>query len=140
MALNEFGERRGDPQRGPGFDSKFVVAAAQILHEGVAVDHHLRGAIGLKPAHRSQPAFELTMVGLDRIVRVLLDVVPRRRNQLAEHTGVDGRGVGDHRSPRSNPEPAEQSMKLEPPRPGEHLTCGCRKLIRASDMAIRHVP
>ncbi len=36
------------------------------------------------------------MVGFDRIVGVLLDVVPRRRQQLVENGRVDRRGVGDH--------------------------------------------
>jgi hypothetical protein len=36
----ELGERPGDAQRGTGVDSEFVVAAAQILEEGVPGDHH----------------------------------------------------------------------------------------------------
>jgi hypothetical protein len=40
--------------------------------------------------------FQLAVIGLDRIVRVLLDVMPRRGQQLGEHAGIDGRGVGDH--------------------------------------------
>jgi hypothetical protein len=42
---------------GAGVDSEFVVAAAQILDERVAGDHHLRCPISLQSAHRSQPAF-----------------------------------------------------------------------------------
>ena len=38
----EFDERRGDPQSGADAYSEFVVAAAQILREGVAGDHDLR--------------------------------------------------------------------------------------------------
>jgi hypothetical protein len=59
--LGEPGERRDDPQRGTDVDCEFEVAAAQILHEGVAGDHHLRGPIGLEAAHRSQPVLELTV-------------------------------------------------------------------------------
>ncbi len=51
--MGEFGERGGDPQRGAGVDSEFVVAAAQILHEGVPGDDHLGCPIGLESAHRS---------------------------------------------------------------------------------------
>jgi hypothetical protein len=40
--LGEFGERRVNPQCGAGIDSEFVMAAAQILYEGVADDHDLR--------------------------------------------------------------------------------------------------
>jgi hypothetical protein len=93
----------------------FVVAAAQILHEGVSGDYHLRGPIRLKAAHRFQPVLELTVIGFDRFVRVLLDVVPRGGNQLSEHAGVDRRGVGDHfvrddlqRVQRSGEEPARR--------------------------------
>lgn len=45
--LGELGERRADPQCGAGVDSEFVVAAAQILYEGVAGDHDLRAPISL---------------------------------------------------------------------------------------------
>ena len=72
------------------------MAAAQILHQGVAGDHHLRGPISLMSPHRSQPAFELTVIGFYRIIRVLLDVMPRRRQQLIDHGGIDRRGVSDH--------------------------------------------
>jgi hypothetical protein len=40
--------------------------------------------------------FELAVIGLDRIVRMPLDVMPRRRNQLVEDRGVDRGGVGNH--------------------------------------------
>jgi hypothetical protein len=43
----EFGERRCDPERGAGVDSKFVMTAAQILHEGVAGDDDLCRPISL---------------------------------------------------------------------------------------------
>jgi hypothetical protein len=46
--------------------------------------------------------FELAVVGLDRIVHVSLDVVPRLRDQLVEHPGVDRRGVGDDLARRFN--------------------------------------
>jgi hypothetical protein len=36
------------------------------------------------------------MIGIDRIVGVLLDVMPCRRHQFFEHSGIDRRGVGDH--------------------------------------------
>jgi hypothetical protein len=40
--------------------------------------------------------FESAVVSLDRVVGVLLDVVPRLRDQLVEHAGVDRGGGGDH--------------------------------------------
>jgi hypothetical protein len=36
------------------------------------------------------------MIGLDRVVRVLLDMVPRRRHQFFEHDRIDRRRVNDH--------------------------------------------
>lgn len=94
--LVECGERRGDPLGRGGIDSEFVVSAAKVLDEGVPGDHDLRGPISLQSAHRSEPALELTVVGFDRVVRVLLDVVPRRAQQLIEYGWVDRSGVGNH--------------------------------------------
>jgi hypothetical protein len=72
-----------------GVGPEFVVAAAQILNEGLPGDHDLCCSIRLQAAHLSQPALELPVIGLDRVVGVLLDVVPRRGNQLVEHGWVD---------------------------------------------------
>jgi hypothetical protein len=46
----------------PIANSEFVVAAAQVLQEGVAGDHDLRCPVGLESAHTSQPALELTLI------------------------------------------------------------------------------
>ena len=59
-------------------------------------DHGLGGSIRLEPAHRSGLAFELTVVDFDRIVGVLVKVVPRRQQQLVEDGQSDRCGVGDH--------------------------------------------
>jgi hypothetical protein len=48
------------------------------------------------PAHRPHSLLELAVVGLDRVVRILLDVIPRRGQQLIKGRGVDRGGVGDH--------------------------------------------
>jgi hypothetical protein len=40
--LGEWDERRGYPQGGAGVDCEFVVAAAQILPEGMPGDQELR--------------------------------------------------------------------------------------------------
>jgi hypothetical protein len=44
--LRAFGERRGDPQPVAGVDAEFVVAAAQVLDEGIAGDHHRCRQVG----------------------------------------------------------------------------------------------
>jgi hypothetical protein len=71
------------------------VASAEVLQEGVPGDHDLCCSIGLESTHRSQPALELAVIGLDRIIRILLDVMPRRGQHLIENGGIDRRGVGD---------------------------------------------
>jgi hypothetical protein len=78
-----------------GADSEFVVAASQILHEGMAGDDYLGCPIGLQSTHRSKSVLELTVIGFDGIVLVLLEVVPGRGQQRVERGGVDRRGVGD---------------------------------------------
>jgi hypothetical protein len=84
----EFVERRSDPQTGERVDAEFVVAATDVLHEGVAPDDHAGGAVALQPAHRSKPGLESTVVGFDSVVRVLGGVV------------VSGRAGGCPPSPR----------------------------------------
>ena len=72
------------------------MATAEVLHEGVPGDDRLRGPVRAQAAHRSEPVLELTVIGLDRIVRVPFDVMPRRRDQLLKHARIDRGGVGDH--------------------------------------------
>jgi hypothetical protein len=47
-----------------------------------------------RAAHGSQPTFKPAVVGLNSVVAYLLDVVPRRRQQIVEHSRVDRGGVG----------------------------------------------
>lgn len=51
--VREFGEGSGDPLGRGGVACEFVVAASQVLHEGVPGDHDPHCAIGLQSAHRS---------------------------------------------------------------------------------------
>jgi hypothetical protein len=46
--------------------------------------------VAFQAAHRPEPGFQPPVVGLDRVVRVLLDGVQRRGNQLIEDPRVDG--------------------------------------------------
>jgi hypothetical protein len=45
-------------------------------------------------AHRLEPGLEPSLVCLDRVVRVLLDGVQRRADQLVDDPRVGGRAVG----------------------------------------------
>jgi hypothetical protein len=60
------------------------VAAAEVLHESVPGGEYPQPGHGLDSAHRAQPTFQLGVVGLDPVVRVPLDVVPRRRPRRVE--------------------------------------------------------
>jgi hypothetical protein len=84
---SESSERGGESGGRRSVECDVVVAASQILHEGVPGDDHLGCPIGLEFTHRPQSAHELTVIGFDPIVRVLLDVVPGRGQQLVEHGG-----------------------------------------------------
>jgi hypothetical protein len=65
------------------------VTPAQVLHERMPCDDRLRGLTGSQSAHRSESVFELAVIGFDRIVGMLFNVMPRRRDQLLEHGRVD---------------------------------------------------
>jgi hypothetical protein len=67
-----------------------VVPAAQVLNEGVTGGEYPQPGDGLDPAHRAQPPFQLGVVGLDAIVRIPVDVVPRGWPQLVEDARVGG--------------------------------------------------
>lgn len=72
------------------------MAASQVLYEGMPGDDELRAPVVLQSTHRSEPVLELPVIRLDRIIGVLLDVMPHRRKQLLEHARVDRSSVGDH--------------------------------------------
>jgi hypothetical protein len=60
------------------------VSTAEVLKEGMPGNDHPGRAVGAQPTHRSQPVFEVAVIGLDRIVGVTLDVMPRRGNEFIE--------------------------------------------------------
>ncbi len=64
-------ERGSDTEAfGERVDAEFEVAASKVLHEGVTADHDAGGAVALKPAHRSLPRFQPSVIALDPVVRV----------------------------------------------------------------------
>jgi len=91
-ALDSDGEREvpechTEPMPAGDFGSDVVVAAAEILHEGMTGGEDPRGAVTLQSPHRPQPGLQPPVVSLDRVVRVLLHDVQRRGDQLIEHPG-----------------------------------------------------
>ena len=73
-----------------------VVASTQVLHERVTGGDGAGGAVSLETTHRSKSGLEPSMIGLDGVVRVLLDAVPRVRDQLVQDTRVDRCPVRRH--------------------------------------------
>jgi hypothetical protein len=71
------------------------VSVADVLHERVLSDDDYSSAVGLESAHRPQALLQLSMIGLDPVVGVLLGVVSGARSQLIEDTRVDRRLVGN---------------------------------------------
>ena len=59
----------------------------------VPADDHAGGVIAFESAHRSEPCLEPYVVGFDPIVRVLLGVVKRGRDQLLDHRAERRRAV-----------------------------------------------
>jgi hypothetical protein len=64
------------------------VAAPEVLHERVTTHDHAGAAIAFEASHRAKTRLELPVVGFGSIVRVLVGVVERGRDQL-----IDG---GEH--------------------------------------------
>ena len=96
---------------GVGVEAEFVVAAAEILDEGVSGADHSCRAEPCEPAHRSQPGFQPPMVGFNRVVGVLLGDVVRGRQQLTQHAGVGRCPVRAH---LAGPRRVSQCLGEEP--------------------------
>ncbi len=85
----QFGERVGETSRRSDIRPEVVEAPAEVLDEGVPADDHPCSSVTLQPSHRSEAGLETPVVGLERIVRMGLRAVERRREQLIEDARVD---------------------------------------------------
>jgi hypothetical protein len=63
-----------------GIDSEFIVAASEVLDEGVPSTDHLGRTKLFQSTHRPQPGLEPTVIGFDGIIGVLLGEVTRSRD------------------------------------------------------------
>ncbi len=90
----KFGECLRDPMPWIDVGAKFVVAAAEVLDEGVSSAYRLAGAQPFETPHGSQCGFQAAVICFDGVVRVLLGDVTGGRQQLVEHARVGGRPVG----------------------------------------------
>jgi hypothetical protein len=92
MAIGELVECCAGPVAGRDVGGEFIVAAAQVLHERVPGRDDPRGPVALQAAHRPEPCFKPSVVGCDRVVRVTLDGMQRRGDQLVQDSRI-GRGA-----------------------------------------------
>jgi hypothetical protein len=67
------------------FHVKFVVAAADVLDEGVSSTDHAGRTEPFEATHGPESRFKSSMIGLDRIIPILLHDMARERHQLIEH-------------------------------------------------------
>jgi hypothetical protein len=77
-----------------GIDTEFVMAAAEVLYEGMPAADHSYRAESFQPPHRPQPRLEPTMICLNRIIRIPLKDMTRRGRQLLKHARVNRCPVG----------------------------------------------
>ena len=77
------------------FGGEFVVAPAQVLHELSPVMMIWTVRSVRQAAHGSQPVFESAVIGLDALVFIAFDVMPRGGNQRFDDPQVDRRSIGD---------------------------------------------
>jgi hypothetical protein len=90
----EFVEGDAEPVTVRGLGGDVVVAAAQVLHEGVSRGENPARAVTLQPAHRPQPCFQPPVVCPGRIVRMSFDGMQGRRHEFVEHPRVNpGHGL-----------------------------------------------
>ena len=92
----ELGEGSREPMPGMNVGGKLVVAAAQVLDEGVPRTDHLCGPEPFQAAHGSQPGLQFSVIGFDHIIRILLEDMQGGRQQLIEYPEVGRRLVGGH--------------------------------------------
>jgi hypothetical protein len=96
-------EGDAEPVSTRGLGGDVVVAAAQVLDEGMSCGEDPGGAGTLQAAHRPQPCLQPPVVRLDRVVRVPLNSVQGRGNQLVEDSRVGGCPLPDVAIGRSSP-------------------------------------
>ena len=89
----EFGEGCRESMPGVDIDAEFVVAAADVLDEGVPGTDDPGRAEPFESAHRPQPSLKPSVIGFDRVVGVLLGDMACGGCQLIERARVGRRPV-----------------------------------------------
>ena len=76
-------------------DAEFVMASSNVLHQRMSAHDDAGRAVTFQAAHRSEPGLEPAVIALDPIVRILVGVVERGRDQVIERGTERRRAVGD---------------------------------------------
>ena len=71
-----------------------VVAAARVLHERVTGGENPRRAVPLQAPHRPEPGLQPPVICFGSVIRVLLNGVQGRGDQLAGHPRAGRRAAG----------------------------------------------
>src|SRR5918998_4659727 len=82
-----------DPQVYCVLGSKFVVAAADVLDEGVSGGDYSCAAEAFEPAHRSQSGLQPSVIGFNRVISVLLGDMAGGGHHLVEDPPGERRQV-----------------------------------------------
>jgi len=90
----ELAEGCACPVAGGDIDGEFIMTAAEILDERVPGRDDPRGPVALQAAHRPEPGFQPPVISLDRIVRITLDYMQCRGDQLVEDPRIGRDPVG----------------------------------------------
>jgi len=134
----EMVEGCAQPVLGGDIGGEFIVTAAEVLDERVPGGQDPRGLVAFQAAHRPQPRLQPAMAGLDGVVRVALDGMQRRGDQLAQDPrtgrGTAGGDLGRDRAraqrPSEEPPGRGQSYAREVTRSShrrpERLSASCR--------------
>jgi hypothetical protein len=88
-------ERNRHPPACQLLDRQLVVAAPNVLHEGMSGDHDPGATVLLEATHRPKPRLQPAVVRLDPVVGVLVGSMPGGWRQLCEHARIHRRVVGD---------------------------------------------
>ena len=72
------------------------MTSPEVLHERVTLRDHAGTAVGLEPAHWSQPRLEPGMIGLNPIVRIPRSVVGGAWEELIDDGEECPCPIGDH--------------------------------------------
>jgi hypothetical protein len=96
LSVTEFIEGSHDTELRWSIGGEAIMAAANVLNEGVPGDDRPSVGIGLQTAHGPQPSFQLGWSNFDPVVGVPLDAMPRSGEHLFEHLEVGRSLVSGH--------------------------------------------